>query len=154
MGRPGKRHRRAARALGHELGAVDANVGGTGSWIEIEPEVRIGERLFDPDLAGFRVDRVPELPDDNPIAIVPDWCCEVISPGTGRTDLTIKLPLYIREGVAHVWIVDPTERVVQVFVPVNARPTLIATASDDDAVRLPPFDLDLHPARWWIDRTP
>jgi hypothetical protein len=64
MGRPGKKHRRAAQALYVGLASRDANVGGTGSWIELEPEVRFGERLFDPDLAGWRVDRVAELPDE------------------------------------------------------------------------------------------
>ncbi|HSN98451.1 MAG TPA: hypothetical protein VLS89_09135, partial [Candidatus Nanopelagicales bacterium] len=35
MSRPGKAHRRAARVCLHELGDHDANVGGSGWWIEV-----------------------------------------------------------------------------------------------------------------------
>ena len=154
MGRPGKRHRRAAQALYHALGAVDANVGGRGWWVEVEPEVRFGERLFDPDLAGWRIDGVPELPDENPIAIVPDWCCEVLSPTTAVDDIRTKLPHYIRAGVRHVWIVDPNAHLLQVFAPENEKPAIIATASDEVSVRLPPFDLEFDPRALFIHPKP
>ena len=103
MGRPGKKQRRAAQVLHVALAGIDANVGGSGCWIELEPEVRFGERLFDRDLAGWRVEHVPEIPDENPIAIVPDWCCEVLSPTTAKDDLGTKLPHYVRAGVPFVW---------------------------------------------------
>ncbi len=150
MGRPGKKHRRAAQVLYVGLAGVDANVGGSGWWIELEPEVRFGERLFDPDLAGWRVEHVPEIPDENPIAIVPDWCCEVLSPTTAKDDLGTKLPHYVRAGVPYVWIVDPAANLIQVFAPENGKPALIATASDEASVRLPPFELDLDPRRLWV----
>lgn len=154
MGRPSKAHRRAAKKIQHDLGGADFEVGGTGWWIEVEAEVRFGERLCDPDLAGWRVERVAEIPDENPIAVVPDWCCEVLSPSTARDDRQKKLPLYVREGVAHVWIVDPEARLVEVFVPVEGKPTLIASASDEETTRIPPFDLDVHPAGWWLPPKP
>lgn len=57
-------------------------------------EVRLpGGRLVVPDLFGYRVGRVPELPDENPLTIVPDGCCEVLSPTTARDDRALKLPL-------------------------------------------------------------
>ena len=63
MSRPGKRHRRAARACLHTLTGADANLGGTGWWIELEAEVRFPDgRLAVPDLAGWRVERVPNSP--------------------------------------------------------------------------------------------
>jgi Uma2 family endonuclease len=108
MGRPGKKHRRAAQVLHVALAPFDANVGGTGWWIELEPEVRFGDRLFDPDLAGWRIDRVPELPEENPITVTPDWCCEVLSPSTAKDDVRTKLPGYIAAGVPYVWIVEPS----------------------------------------------
>jgi Uma2 family endonuclease len=152
MGRPGKRHRRAAQAIHLGLGAMDAGTGGVGWWIEVEPEVRFGERLFDPDLAGWRVERVAELPDENPIDIVPDWVCEVLSPTTAVSDVRVKLPVYAEAGVGYIWMVDPEVRLVQVFVPESSRPSLLATASDEDATRLPPCDLDVSPRRWWVPR--
>jgi Uma2 family endonuclease len=154
MGRPGKRHRRSAQALHIDLGGADQGTGGTGWWIELEPEVRFGERLFDPDLAGWRVERVPELPEENPIAVRPDWVCEVLSPSTAVSDVRVKLPVYAAAGVPFVWLVDPEIALVQVFAPEGGRPLLVATASDEERVRLPPFDLDLDPRRWWLPRSP
>lgn len=41
--------------------------------------------------------------------MVPDWVCEVLSPGTLRTDRMKKMPIFAREKVGHVWLVDPRE---------------------------------------------
>ena len=152
MGRPAKRHRRAAQAIYRALGSADEGTGGVGWWLELEPEVRFGDRLFDPDLAGWRVERVPELPEENPIEIRPDWVCEVLSPRTTVTDVRVKLPAYAAAGVPFIWLVDPGVFLVQIFVPENGRPSLVMTASDEDTTRLPPFDIDLDPRLWWIHR--
>jgi Uma2 family endonuclease len=154
MGRPGKKHRRAAQVLYVALASRDANVGGTGWWIELEAEVRLGDRLFDPDLAGWRVERVPELPDENPIAIVPDWCCEILSPSTAANDLRIKLPNYLASGVPFVWIVEPVGHLVQVFGAQNDQPVLVATASDEEHARLQPFGLEIDVRRLWTSAKP
>jgi Uma2 family endonuclease len=154
MGRPGKKHRRAAKVLNAALAPRDANVGGSGWWIEIEPEVRFGERLFDPDLAGWRVERVRELPEENPIAIVPDWCCEVLSPSTAADDVRIKLPGYVAAGVPHVWIVDPIAHLVQVFGVIEGKPMLVTAASDEEHARPSPFDLDIDVRRLWTTEKP
>jgi len=51
-----------------------------GWWILSEVELRLDHRLLVPDMLGFRVERVPELPDENPLRIISDWCCEILSP--------------------------------------------------------------------------
>lgn len=151
MSRPGRRHRRAAKLCAQSLQRFDADAGGTGWWIEPEAEILFpGGRLLVPDLCGFRVERVPELPDQNPLSILPDWCCEVLSPHTARDDVTIKLPLYARSGVQWTWIVDPMRRLVEVFETVSGRPALTATAKDDEPVVLPPFDGELVVGGWWL----
>jgi len=151
MSRPGKRHRRAAKLCTRSLDPFDANVGGAGWWIEIEAEIRFpGGRLLVPDACGYRIERVPDLPDENPLTILPDWCCEVLSPTTTRDDVTVKLPLYARSGVGWVWIVDPMRRLVEVFETVDGRPALTATAMDDDRVTLPPFDGEIAVGGWWL----
>jgi Uma2 family endonuclease len=151
MSRPGKAHRRAARQCLHGLAAIDANVGGTGWWIEVEAEIRFpGGRLVVPDLCGFRVERVPDVPDENPLTILPDWCCEILSPRTARDDVAVKLPLYGRSGVNWIWIVDPMRRLIEVFETVGGRPALTAVAKDDERVLLPPFDDELAVGSWWI----
>ena len=103
-----------------------------------------------PDLAGWRVERVPELPDENPLTLVPDWTCEVLSPSTQRDDRVIKLPLYAREGVAHVWLVDPALRAVEVYEAERKRPLLAQTATDDDTLVLAPFDKPVTLTAWWL----
>jgi Uma2 family endonuclease len=151
MSRPARPHRQAAKRVLVSLGRSDVGLGGTGWWIEVECEVRLGLRLFDPDLAGWRVERVPQLPDENPISIVPDWACEVLSPGTARTDRTIKLPHYARSGVAWVWLVDPELRTVEVYeTDPSGRPLLTLAASEAEVVILPPFEADVELAGLWI----
>jgi len=39
------------------------------------------------------------MPLDEPIRVVPDWVCEILSPTTRRHDLLIKLPYYAKEIV-------------------------------------------------------
>ena len=150
MSRPGAAHDHTLANCGRALDPFDQRVGGHGWWIRQEFEVRFpGERLAVPDLAGWRADRYPELPDDNPLCIVPDWCAEVLSPSTASNDRTIKLPLYASTGVAHVWLVDPELHTVEVYQSIDSRPTLVATARESDVVALPPFDAELSLASWW-----
>jgi hypothetical protein len=46
MSRPGKGHRRAARACLRSLDPFDANVGGSGWWIEAEVEIRLPQVVW------------------------------------------------------------------------------------------------------------
>src|SRR5690349_23031926 len=72
MSRPGKPHRNVAKILGRTLDRFDRRLSGAGWWIEEETEIRFpADRLAVPDICGFRVERVPELPDDNPLEIIP-----------------------------------------------------------------------------------
>lgn len=151
MSRPGKRHRRAARACLDTLSGADANLRGAGWWIEVEAEIRFPPgRLAVPDLAGWRVDRVPDLPDENPLTVLPDWCCEILSPRTARDDKRLKLPLYARAGVPWSWLVDPALRLVEVYQTLNGLPALVTTAQEDERRVLPPFELEISLEGWWL----
>jgi Uma2 family endonuclease len=150
MSRPGKRHRRSARACLEALSGIDRNTRGNGWWIEVEAEIGFPGRLAVPDLAGWRVERVPELPDENPLLVLPDWCCEILSPRTARDDKRLKLPLYARSQVPWSWLVDPVLRLVEVYQTVNGLPTLVTTAQEDEQRVLPPFELEISLADWWL----
>jgi Uma2 family endonuclease len=155
MSRPGKRHRRAAKACLDALSAVDAGLRGTGWWIEVEAEIRFSaDRLAVPDLAGWRVDRVPELPDENPLTVLPDWCCEILSPRTARDDKRLKLPLFAKSGVAWSWLVDPVLQLVEVYQTVNGLPALVTTAQENERPVLPPFELEISLEGWWLPGPP
>ena len=45
-----------------------------------------------------------------------------------------------REGVGHLWLVDPAERTLEVFERRAGQWVPIGHAKDDDPVGLPPFD--------------
>ena len=87
--RPAPRHARAASALGGALWGFDSGPGGPGGWwILIEPELHLDghQQVLVPDLAGWRVERMPELPDTAYFEVEPDWVCEVLSPSTAAID--------------------------------------------------------------------
>lgn len=60
-----------------------------------------------PDLAGWRRERLPELPETAAFTLAPDWVCEILSEGTERIDRIKKARIYAREGVRNYWIVHP-----------------------------------------------
>ncbi len=140
--RPAMPHARASSAIGGEIyGPFDRGRGGPGGWWIIdEPELHLGEDILVPDLAGWRRETMPEIPDAAYCTVVPDWVCEVLSPSTRRIDLHEKRPIYARENVRHLWFVDPVARDLEAFELRKGEWVLIATAKDDDPVSVPPFD--------------
>ena len=128
--------------LGGELaGPFDRGRGGPGGWWIIdEPELHLGEDVLVPDLAGWRRERMTALPDTAYFPLAPDWVCEVMSPSTRRLDLHGKRPVYAREGVGHLWLVEPADRTLEAFELREEHWVLIATAKDGDPVRIRPFD--------------
>ena len=140
--RPAPPHARASSALGGKIGnPFDYDAGGPGGWWIIdEPELHLGEDILVPDLAGWRRERMAQLPDTAYFALAPDWVCEVLSASTRRLDLHGKRPVYAREAVRHLWLVDPTDRTLEAFEFREGEWVLIASAKDDDPVDVPPFD--------------
>ena len=103
-----------------------------------------------PDLAGWRRERLPKIPDEAHIAVAPDWVCEVPSPSTVSIDRVKKLAIYARERVAHSWLIDPVARTVEVLRLEGGRWLIAATFSDLEVVRAEPFDaLELDLSLLW-----
>ena len=140
--RPAMPHALATTHLSDELvSPFGKGRGGPGGWwIFIEPEVHLGEDILAPDIAGWRRERMPEYPRTAYVTLAPDWVCEVLSASTRKHDLCGKRPIYAREGVAHLWLVDPVDRTLEGFELRDGQWVLIATAADDDPVRIRPFD--------------
>src|SRR5688500_15249513 len=77
--RPRPFHQHAATVLTGELeGPFGRARGGPGGWwIVAEPGLALpGAIEVAPDLAGWRRERVPKLPANDQIRVVPDWLCE------------------------------------------------------------------------------
>ncbi len=141
--RPAPRHTRAYSALGYAVGGpFDGGIGGPGGWwILDEPELHLGDDIVVPDLAGWRRQRMPELPDTAWFGLAPDWVCEILSPTTARIDRTLKMALYARERVPFLWLVDPDARTLEVYRLHEERHwLLLQTLQEDNSVRQPPFD--------------
>lgn len=91
--RPAGRHFVAANGLGYNLiGPSDfGRVGPGGWWILQAPEVHFirDTEVAVPDLAGWRRERMPNIPDEHRFEVVPDWVCEILSPSTAKKDRAI-----------------------------------------------------------------
>ncbi len=141
--RPAPRHARAYSALGYLVGGpFDGGRGGPGGWWIIdEPELHLAGDILVPDIAGWRRQRLPTLPQTAWFELAPDWVCEILSPSTARTDRALKMPVYAREGVAHLWLVDPDAHTLEVYrLQEPGQWLLLATLKEDDEVRQPPFE--------------
>lgn len=111
-----------------------------GWWILDEPEIHLGKHIVVPDIAGWRRERMPELPEATWIELAPDWICEVLSPSTAQTDRSLKLPIYANYGVEWAWLIDPTVRTLEAYELREGKWLLLTTLKEDDPVRVPPFD--------------
>jgi len=141
--RPKPGHTRAASVLARRIGGPfdDDPAGPGGWWILDEPGIELpNSPEIAPDIAGWRRERLPELPEDEPIRVVPDWVCEVLSPSNHAYDRRTKFPFYAEVGVGYLWVVDPPARTVEIKKLVDGRWTDIAVFADDEALRAEPFE--------------
>ncbi len=140
--RPAMPHALAASLLVSQL-IVPFHLGRGGPggwWIVVEPELHLGDDILVPDLAGWRRTRMPSYPETAYSTLAPDWVCEILSPSTRRLDLEAKRPVYAREGVRHLWLVDPAGRTLEAFELTAGEWSRIVTVADDAVVQIPPFE--------------
>ncbi len=152
--RPGSPHARAASVLGIDLGGpFYRGRGGPGGWVILdEPELHLGPEpdVLVPDLAGWRRERMPEVPDAPAFTLAPDWICEVLSASTEAIDRAEKMPVYAREGVQHLWLVDPVLQTLESYRLEAGAWRLLKTYRGDRVVRAEPFDaIELDLAALW-----
>jgi hypothetical protein len=144
----------AATALGEELGPpFKRGRGGPGGWIILfEPELHLGDEVVVPDLAGWRRERLPVIPDAAFVAVAPDWVCEVLSRSTERMDRAEKMPLYAASGVSFAWLVHPRHRMLEAFKLENSRWVTIGVYKDEERARIEPFEaIELELGALWAD---
>lgn len=154
--RPHSKHAKAASALNGELVPPFSfgRGGGPGGWvILVEPEIMLGDNLLVPDLAGWKIERLPGPPKENFITVTPDWVCEILSPGTARLDRIRKMPVYARHEVKHLWIIDPILKTLEVYGLKEGSWVVMGTYGEDDQVRAEPFEaVEINLADlWWGD---
>jgi len=143
MTRPRAGHQRLATAIGARIhDPFDAGRGGPGGWwILVEPGIELPSTPeIAPDLAGWRRERLPELPEDTSISVVPDWVCEILSKTTRRHDLLVKKPYYAKVGVSYHWLVDREASTLTAYHLEGGRWVDVGTWGDETDARVPPFD--------------
>jgi Uma2 family endonuclease len=142
--RPSGLHGLAASSLGAELvSPFQKGRGGPGGWWIIdEPELHFlhDQEVNVPDLAGWRRERMPRVPEGHRFMVVPDWVCEVLSKSTASIDREIKMPIFARYGVAYAWLVDPLARTLEAYARDGETWRELGRFADTDRVRVAPFD--------------
>lgn len=154
--RPASPHARAKSSIAQDLSPFDRCPGGPGGpggwWILFEPELHLGTDILVPDLAGWRQERMPVLANVSYFELAPDWICEVVSPTTADLDRIRKMPIYAREQVSHLWLVDPLGRTLEGYRLEEQRWIVVGTYGGAEGVRAEPFAaLELDMSRWWLE---
>jgi Uma2 family endonuclease len=139
--RPAPPHSVASNALAYELtGPFQKGRGGPGGWVFMtEPGLYLGPHVIVPDLAGWRRERMPRLPPKARVEIAPDWACEVISRSTEAYDKGPKRRICATYGVKHLWHVNPTSKILEVFELRDGQWLLVEAFEGADSVKAPPF---------------
>jgi Uma2 family endonuclease len=134
------RHGVAQTNTSAELRPFGRDSGPGGWWFATEVSVAYGpHECPSHDIAGWRRERLPQLPDGI-IELPPDWVCEIVSPGHERKD-TLHLPLLLeRHQVPWYWLIWPEDRVLIAHQLDGGHYRVIATLKDQPRARIPPFD--------------
>ncbi len=142
---PSREHSTSQFAFGVVLGRRFQRRGGgrwPGGWwfgTEIEVEYEAHE-IYLHDVAGWRRERVPELPHGRPTRVTPDWACELLSPSNAKRDTVDKFQVLHANRVPHYWLADPVEQTLIVHRWERAGYLVVLTAAAGDVVRAEPFD--------------
>jgi Uma2 family endonuclease len=136
---PVRRHQKLLRRL----------VVALGSYLELFPDLgEIYSAPFDtvftkwdvvePDLLLVAGDQLNILTEPN-VQGAPALVVEILSPGTKRRDLGVKLQLYDRGGVREYWIVDPEENTVTIHRRASdgSFPTVQSASNNVDTITTP-----------------
>jgi Uma2 family endonuclease len=153
--RPASAHALATGAIHQEIGPFARRLregGGPGGWwILFEPELHLGPDILVPDLAGWRRERLPVLRNVPYFELAPDWVCEVLSTTTARIDRVRKKPLYARERVSHLWLVDPVVRTLEVYRLDGGQWVDAGAYGGAEVIRAEPFaTVEMDMSQWWI----
>lgn len=116
-----------------------------GWWIMPEISVCYGEHQCPShDLAGWRKERVPLRPVGI-MTVLPDWVCEITSPGHERKDLFHNFLLLQRSKVPYYWVISPEDQslIAYALLDESYRVTFSMELGVDQLpgrARIPPFE--------------
>ena len=142
VGAPNIPHQSASASLMMEMGVFvrDRGLG----WVYSAPTDVIltdpeGVNVVQPDLAFVSKEREGIITHAN-IQGAPDLIVEILSPSTGRLDMTTKRDLYARHGVGEYWIADPEARTLTVMVLREGEYEVAGEYSEGDTLTSPTLE--------------
>jgi Uma2 family endonuclease len=128
-------------ALGGPFDRRGGGAGGPGGWwLATEVDIVLDGRGYRPDVAGWRRERMPSPGKERPVAIRPDWLCEIVSESNRAVDTVTKLRRYHQAGVPHYWILDQVDRTLTVHRHTPDGYLVALRAVAEERVRAEPFD--------------
>jgi hypothetical protein len=92
----------------------------------LDAELHFGEDVLVPDLAGWRRERMPELPATAFLTVPPDWLCEVLGRSTAETSPDLRP----RNGEARL-AGRPNVKTLEIFRLDGTTDRLVATFRGD-----------------------
>ena len=115
-----------------------------------EPELHLGRHVLVPDIAAWRIDRMPVLPRTAYFELAPDWVCEILSPSTAGLDREKKLRIYAEAGVEFAWLIDPIARRLEAYRRDDTAWSPIVAHEGSATVSVEPFlGVDLRLGWFW-----
>ena len=132
---------RTFSAVSNFFGRKLGSSGGPGGWwIATEVDIVLDGWGYRPDVAGWRRERLPELPAQRPAPVRPDWLCEIVSESNRTTDTVKKVRRYHQAGVPHYWLLDQHARSLTVYRHGPDGYVVALVAEAGEKVRAQPFD--------------
>lgn len=112
-----------------------------GWWILTEVTLELAiHQIERPDLAGWRRERIPTVPEAYPLRVPPDWICEVIAGSDARRrDGVQKRRIYAEHGVGHYWLLDMEREVLTVLRLTERGYVEVQEAGRSERIRAEPF---------------
>jgi len=103
--------------------------------------------LLGPDIAFIRYEHLPQPPSKKFISAMPDLAVEVLSPSETFSSARRKAEIYLLNGTALVWLVQPERRGVEVCRLIEGTQLQIEFAGNDATLSgedvLPGFELEV-----------
>ncbi len=128
--------------LGARFNRRGAGGGGPGGWlILVEVTIELApHEVYQPDLSGWRRERIVTPLSGFPVRLRPDWVCELLSPSNARNDLVRKLRGYHAAGVPHYWIADPERETLLIHRWSEQGYVVVQTAQRGETIHAEPFE--------------
>jgi Uma2 family endonuclease len=69
------------------------------------------------------------------VAGAPTLVVEILAPGSAAKNRVVKLPLYLKAGILHFWVVDPENRTMECMALQEGQYFMVAAGMENQRVR-------------------